>query len=108
MGPAVIEVRLDGTTHMSDECMCLVFGISEAEAARYTSGGVQHALPDHVIRKGYKRRRTYKLRQRTRRDPNALELLLFWARRDGVELVYIGPDGARVTLVEKPGGGART
>lgn len=102
-------IRMDGDEpHFDRDCMRLVFGLSEAEADQFEVEPDLWELPRHVVRRGHRRRLAYLKRTRTLRirRPEVVPLLVHYAQREGVRLVYESAEGITQVLVE--GGGAPT
>lgn len=102
-------IRMHGATPQFDaECMRLTFGMSEWEAYRYETAPGLWDLPKWVVRRGHLRRLAYQKRARALsvRRPPVVSLLMHYAEREGVRLVYVDADGESTVLVE--GGDAST
>lgn len=96
-------IRMLGATPQFDaECMRLTFGMSEWEAYRYETAPGLWDLPKWVVRRGHLRRVAFQKRTRTVsvRRPPVVSLLMHYAEREGVRLVYVDADGQPTVLVE--------
>lgn len=100
---AVIRMQ-SGVPQFDRECMRLVFGMTEAEAGRFELAPGLWDIPKAVVRRGHRRRLAYLKRTRTvsLRRTHVVSLLIHYAQREGVRLVYEA-DGTSEVLVE--GGG---
>ncbi|WP_238422701.1 hypothetical protein [Gordonia sp. 'Campus'] len=107
-GTAVLRLQPDGEVHMNDQCAALMFGVDVSIIKRSVTdndGRVAGSLPPLVVRNGIRRRKEYEAMTGTT-DIDLSDALAYWARLDGVELVYEDDNGKRVVLVQGPGGDA--
>lgn len=102
---AVIKLEPDGQYFFNDAATALLLGISvdtlrtlAAEAGCRTPD----ELPDEVIKSGLRRAKEFAAASGAQ-DPDVGEALIYYAKKEGVELIYEDADGERFTLASPTG-----
>lgn len=97
---AVIKLETDGQYFFNDAATALLLGINvetlrtlAAEAGCRTPD----ELPDGVIKSGRRRAKEFAAASGAE-EPDVGEALIFYAKREGVELIYEDAEGERFTL----------
>ncbi|MGW0455269.1 hypothetical protein [Gordonia sputi] len=101
---AVIKYDADGEYYLNDAAAALMFGVTLDVLERHVSsegGRTSHLIPETLRRSGIRRRKEYEAAVGME-EPDFGETLIYYARIDGVELVYEDAAGARTVVVPKP------
>lgn len=97
---AVLRLQPDGELAMNNDCVALMFGVSVDQIEK-SIGPDGLCLNDMTKRSGVRRRKHYEAVVGNT-EPDITGLLSYYARMEGVELVYDDGKGNRRVIVEGP------
>ncbi|RPA64901.1 hypothetical protein EF294_07405 [Gordonia oryzae] len=103
--PEVAEIVMhDGEPTLNEVAAALLFGISvdalRSYATKRDDGTTAFKLPAVVAANGRARTREFARLTGTEDDPDIWDALRYYARQEGVGLVFVAEDGQRRTIEE--------